>query len=593
MQRRVTAQKAKPSATLDPEVLVARRAIRKAVKSVRALDLPPFGRNIGSSAGACLADAVVAHRLLKHHPKNTVGRMTRKRETISKMLAYDTIGYRHSQYLSGGRFDYRLVPQPFRGLLLQAKSWLSKHFSKVPRSHRFRCPSGETYVPSQGRTSLLEKLSDPGQWYVSIGASKDAAAVCYHNHQLKRLVKDRFRSLYDPVVAKGLLRKWWNESSGNKPFWVFHRMFVDCCGISSVSRLSTVPKDGSKDRPISMEALWTMVAQLSYAADLKDQLRRSVGIDLESRSALHGTLVRHASLATIDFSNASNSNWLVVLEWLLPSSMFKKIMDLRTPICEFEGEYHQYNMMAPMGCGFTFEVMTIVLLALSRACDGAATVFGDDVILTCDKAELFMGLADIAGWVINEDKSFIDGSFRESCGVYYDVASDRRIVCYDLTLPDTIGDVILLANKLYRILEAKQISQKLRIHLLSLYAAILTGLPRVALRDHRGVHDCLPPEYALAPPQMVESHDGYSLMSRCIAFALQRACVVQTAFVQSRKTTNQVSEAATRSPAYSAFLRSGNCPKPHGELYGRWVRVDAHSGSPIHGIPLLSVLTGG
>lgn len=287
----------------------AQKAFGELVKGVRSLDIPPFGSKSGNLTGSALADCVVAHRLLKHNPEVALDPAERKKRTIASVLDYDSSGL--------SSFDYRDVPQPLRGQLLAAREWLHKHFSKVPRSHSFRAPSGETAITAMGDVSLVSKLDDPEQWQVSLEASKEAASVCYHNVAMKRLVKRRFRQVWGPCT-KSVSRKHWEASHGNA-FRCFHRMFLDCCGILNVSRMSTVPKNSQTDRPISMEPMWNMVAQLSFAGDLRRVLRERVGFDLETRADLHRSLVRNPIFATIDFSNASNSNWMCVLKWLLPA----------------------------------------------------------------------------------------------------------------------------------------------------------------------------------------------------------------------------------------------------------------------------------
>lgn len=469
-----------------------RNALSRLARDMRSLNLPPLGPDFSTLGGSDLADALVAHRVIKNLPERAVDPAVRRATTISSMLEYDREGLTD--------FDYRSLPQPFRGKLLEAKAWLHKYFGKVKRSHRFRHPSGETCETAFGDVDLLSKLSDPGQWCVSLEASHEAAAVCYHHRYLKRIVRERFREIYGPTW-KQVSQSWYDDRPvGVRPGWyVFHRMFVECCTIRNVSRVSTVVKNAEKDRPISMEPFWNMVAQLSYAGDLRETLRVKLGIDLESRAALHRTLIRHAKKATIDFANASNSNWTVVLRWLLPQSMYTKLMQLRTPVCEVGGEYHCYNMLAPMGCGFTFEVMTIVLLAFSRVFDDGSTVFGDDVIIEASQADNFISLATLCGWKINWSKSFKEGNFRESCGGFHDLSTGQDILSYDFHALENLFDACTLANKLHRLLERSQVGPVVRKHLLSCYCKLLKALPTDVFRVATDVRVELPDGVVMIP----------------------------------------------------------------------------------------------
>lgn len=455
------------------------KAINRLVRDVERLALPAFGPDLRSLSGSDVADALIGHRIRKNIATRGLDAKTRKEQTIRRMLAYDlegpvTFGFQNLLAMSPRQ----------RASLYKAKAWLHEHFSKVPRSHRFSPPSGETSESSGGNVDLLCKLQDPSQWRVSLEASHEAAAVCYHNHGLKRIVKARFREL-EPFF-KRRVKQWANEAraAGKRIAWYcFHRMFVFCCTIQNCSRVDTVPKNAGTDRPISMEPLWNMVAQLSFARDLREQLRRCTGINLDHLAALHRTLIRHANKATVDFSNASNSNWLCVLKWLLPSSFYSKLAQLRTPVCEYGGEYHPYRMLAPMGCGFTFEVMTIVLLALARAFDNGASVFGDDVIIECDKASDFIALTTALGWKVNLDKTFTEGNFRESCGGFHDLATGSDLLSYDFHLPSDLYGVTVIANKLYRLLEARQCGPRMRKLLLDCYCKLLTILPCETFRE--------------------------------------------------------------------------------------------------------------
>lgn len=550
------------------------------VRGLERSGLPPLGPAFSALSGTDLADALIGHRACKYLKATKRPATQRRQETVASMLAYDSDGLT--------TFDYRQVPQPYRGLLLQAKcllaEWLSPQYLK--RSHRFRPPSGETAVTSHGEVDLLCKLQDSSQWNVSLEASWEAAAVCYHNVQLKRLVRQRYRA--SNPFWRDELSRWRTLSSGNVGFKVFHRMFVSLCNILNVSRLSTVPKDGEKDRPISMEPLWNMVAQLSYAGDLRSALSSALGITLERTAELHRTLIRHADKATIDFANASNSNWLCVLEWLLPRHVFTKLSELRTPVCEFDGEYHYYNMLAPMGCGFTFEVMTIVLLALARVLDRGASVFGDDVIIDTEHAETFVALTAHCGWKVNNSKSFVNGNFRESCGGFHDLSTRTDLLSYDFKEILTEADCTTTANKLYRLLEANQCSLEVRGLLLSCYCSIIKRLPHDVLRRSSLELEALPEGVALVPDKVFEilvPDRQPSKIERLVAGYWHTPILV----MRQWETKQSVSRAIVRDNVdhtyYLCYLRRG---KPY-EARNRSKSINYRSVIPTSGTPLATV----
>jgi len=76
-----------------------------------------------------------------------------------------------------------------------------------------------------------------------------------------------------------------------------------------------------------------------------------------------------------------------------------------------------------MGNAFTFELETLIFHSLALAvCDHLGlsttdvTTFGDDVILPKQGVDLFYRVLRTCGFIPNQEKSFSDGPFRESCG---------------------------------------------------------------------------------------------------------------------------------------------------------------------------------
>jgi hypothetical protein len=111
-----------------------------------------------------------------------------------------------------------------------------------------------------------------------------------------------------------------------------------------------------------------------------------------------------------------------------------------------DGEYHVLKKMSSMGNGYTFELMTLILTAISRTLDPAATVFGDDIIIAKDCAPRLIELLQEVGWVVNLDKSFVEGPFRESCGAnWHD--DHGYIKSFDFLYPETIADCANILNK--------------------------------------------------------------------------------------------------------------------------------------------------
>lgn len=472
---------------------------RSLVRDVAGLGTPALGPDFADLSGESLADSLVVHRLVKHFSSSEVMTAEKRREvTIAAMLKYDLNGV--------GHFDYRQLKQPYRGQVLKIKEQLAAFFKGMKRRHQFRAPTGETAWSSGGLVDLMTKLLTDEQWMVSIEAASEAAAVAYHNTALKREVKRRFRAKYPmwKVLLRRTYAKWafsvelsasegvWCAKKESFGFLAFKHMFLNCCTIQNFDRLSTVPKNAHSDRVISMVPLWTMVAQLSYASDMRAHLRLKLGIDLDSLASLHRTLIRHAKAGTVDFKNASNSNWLAVLRFLMPQKVVAKLEQLRSPICCYKGKFHYYKMLAPMGCGFTFEVMTIVLLHIGRSIDSSTSVFGDDVIMRADNCAQFIDLAEHLGWRVNRSKTFYEGNFRESCGGFHDLTTKQDILSYEMHEVKDDYDACTLANKLFRIIAKRQVSPDLREMLYGCYSKIIRILPDDVYRTVDEVTEDLP-----------------------------------------------------------------------------------------------------
>lgn len=89
------------------------------------------------------------------------------------------------------------------------------------------------------------------------------------------------------------------------------------------------------------------------------------------------------------------------------------------------------NCYAPMGNATVFPVQTLVFWAICCASlqrhgfhqPGAVFVFGDDIIVPSEAVEFVIDDLESFGLLVNKEKSFWRGAFRESCGVdaYYGV----------------------------------------------------------------------------------------------------------------------------------------------------------------------------
>lgn len=255
--------------------------------------------------------------------------------------------------------------------------------------------------------------------------------------------------------------KWSGYLSGIHPFDVsgpFSPSGGEGPELSVVShnKVAFVPKNAKTERSIAIEPYFNVYFQLGIGGMIRERLYKRCGINLDSQTrnqalALKGSL--DGSLATIDFSMASDTISLETVRLLMPPEWFDHLDRLRSKNYKMDGVIRPYCKFSSMGNGYTFELETLIFYAIAVAtCDqlGLRTedisVFGDDVVLPVGGCELFERVCNYLGFKINEEKSFVSGLFRESCGEdYLKGHRVRPVFCKELT---TVQHVASLANRL-------------------------------------------------------------------------------------------------------------------------------------------------
>lgn len=221
------------------------------------------------------------------------------------------------------------------------------------------------------------------------------------------------------------------------------------------SKLSFAPKTVDVSRMICVEPSLNMFMQLGLGAILEDQLGRHFGVDLSVQPDLNRELARVGSLegsySTIDLSSASDSISMAFCEQFLPRAFMSWVRLFRSrylmngvlPDRERKVELH---CVSTMGNGFTFPLQTAIFSCIVSAASRARGVplkrfplgttyaklaqnygvFGDDIICPTEVTPDVLRLLHLCGFVVNADKSFVEGHFRESCGRDYFHGHDVR-----------------------------------------------------------------------------------------------------------------------------------------------------------------------
>jgi len=280
-------------------------------------------------------------------------------------------------------------------------------------------------------------------------------------------------------------------------------------------RFSTVPKRFDTRRSISIQPTGNLFLQKGCGAYIRKRLKFHCGIDLDDQSFNQGAaaVAHKAALATLDLKDASNSISRGLVELLLPSDWLSFLDDLRCrEIKGLDGEWRRLEMFSAMGNGFTFELETLIFWSLASAMADAydpgsqVLVYGDDIVVSRHVGERLLGAFPNVGFRVNTDKTFIRGSFFESCGGHYYDGHDVTPVSQK-TKPETVRDWISAHNRLHRwavrmdCLES--MSEALR--LLSSYARLAYAREFVFRRNSRGMRtlrDGLKPGFSRLPSHL-------------------------------------------------------------------------------------------
>lgn len=248
----------------------------------------------------------------------------------------------------------------------------------------------------------------------------------------------------DRTITQGCLRKL-RENPSLHPMWdaIFAGQPdeyppLPVCPLYSVvpgSRLTFVPKNAKTDRPICVEPLMNGFMQTGVGSLIKSRLKKS-GCDLtrqarNQRKAWQGSLTN--DIATVDLSSASDTiAYSVVLE-MLPYEWFDLLDSLRSPCFTYEGTAYPFEKFSSMGNAYTFELESLIFLAVTRAVVESqkgdirsVSVYGDDITCPSSCYPLLKTLLGKLGFRVSESKSFIHGPFRESCGKDYFLGNNVR-----------------------------------------------------------------------------------------------------------------------------------------------------------------------
>lgn len=253
----------------------------------------------------------------------------------------------------------------------------------------------------------------------------------------------------------------------NTPLWEEHLLErFGCIPLQIVpgGKFDTVPKNSKTDREIEPQPTMNVALQRSVGLYLRSRLKNA-GIDLRDQS-INQRLAQYGSstgsLATLDLKMASSLISDRVVFELLPCEWYALLDELRTRGASFPddlgGGFRRWERFSSMGNGFTFELESLIFFSLAKAALEVHTnlrcipgidisVYGDDLIVPSAGVDTVIDVLEGSGFIINLDKSFWAGPFRESCGKHYHNGVD--ISPFYIRKPiDTLHRVVWLLNSL-------------------------------------------------------------------------------------------------------------------------------------------------
>lgn len=215
--------------------------------------------------------------------------------------------------------------------------------------------------------------------------------------------------------------------------------------------LAFVPKSYAVKRIVVMEPSCNTYFQFGLGRVMEGLLCESTGIDLSLQDGVNADLARVGSITggfcTMDLRQCSDYISIAVVKALFPPSLVRWFNTLRTKVVrlpkKYGGQDIGLHMLSTMGNGFTFPMQTALLAALIHGVYDTLDipilcakgeqnwgVFGDDIVVVPKAWHLLCRVLEKLGMIVNTEKSFNSGPFRESCGTDWYSGVDVRAIYF-------------------------------------------------------------------------------------------------------------------------------------------------------------------
>jgi len=201
--------------------------------------------------------------------------------------------------------------------------------------------------------------------------------------------------------------------------------------------LSLVPKKFDSLRAITPNTTIGNFRSKGLGVMIERRLRRA-RYDIRRLQQRHGVLARRASvrgdLVTCDQSLASDNITCLLTGTILPPEWYEQLILGRIGLIQLpNGQIVETETIGMMGVGWTFPLQTLIFLSLLKAIDrvfyrggSIISAYGDDLIYSKRLHRYVEEIFPQLGLIINREKTFSDGKFRESCGYDFFAGVDVR-----------------------------------------------------------------------------------------------------------------------------------------------------------------------
>lgn len=443
--------------------------------------------------------SVVLHRLVsKWDADGTRDDVFLRNKCISDTIDYD------ARFIDKGPTFWLETPFDVRRVLVKAHQLLCRWERAYSISPDIEITPGETFKSSAGRVSVYEKLRRKSSYTVTRDCIDDVLTLLWETRWMRLCTLNlpigvntvnqvmHMHAEYDLRTDKVI---------DDPLYWelIWRKVMIrHILTIVDGERAETVYKSLNKDRFIGVGAFLNVIKQRQVGLSLR-RISSSIGNNLERGQDDHRLLISDSTKCTIDLANASNSNFKA---WVYRLHHQRVVTDLKRyrakgfiyPSHDHRGAkvkmFHETNMLSAMGNGFTFEIMTLTLLAICRAVDPEARVYGDDIIVSNDSYQLVTDSLNHIGFNTNTDKTFVNSPLRESCGAYY-MDGFGYITSFEFKRATNIIEAITLVNKVGILVRSNPTILELSL----LYRDLLSAVPpelsgpephNIMYNDHNG-----------------------------------------------------------------------------------------------------------